>query len=759
MKHGIGMRRLLGALVLTAGAAAHAQEPAQEPDVIPVAEEAPPPADVTELPDIVVTSNKKEQVLRDIPASIAAVDGAGLEASGAQGLEDFLKLVPGVNLIPNEPGAVKVTIRGISSELGTNATTGIMFGNVSFNDAYFPFVSLDPNPFDLYGVEVMKGPQGTLYGAGALNGAVRYVPNRPEFETFETKYFAQYARVEEGGGGPIYGAAVNVPVGSDLALRIVGHERRSPGYVDDVGRGLEDVNEVDQYSLRGMAEWQPAARWGVSLTYLRQDTTFADDAFADNRDGNLTRDNTPSPNRKTSFYDLWNAAVQYDFDAWSLTFEGAQVGKRFAEAPDISRLANGEANESTVATTIFFNSDTRTLELRAASAAGGESPWSWVGGAFWSDQPIDSGFDIFTADGAPAGTPVPVGGLSGLGGGAPLGLVLVTTDGQAVLGHQRTDVTVTEQALFADLTRTAWQDWEFSLGLRGYRTTSGGVTRTSGPLYGGAENENRGEVDEDGINPKASVRWRASDRVQAYTLVSQGFRVGGIQPTASGLSSSIPRSFKSDTIWNYEAGVRTQWLGDTLRADLTGFHEKWNEPQLAQRDPNNPNPVATYYDNVGGARSDGAELAVLWRTPVDGLSATLAAAYARTVTTVPFTTAAGVATEPGTSWPYAPRWQTATTVAYDQPLWGAWQLHGALTHTLMSKAYTTLANTTTVFDYDQLDALLRLGEASGRWPDLSIGASNLLDERGINQHVLTGEADDIIYIRPRTLFLRIDGRF
>ena len=98
-------------------------------------------------------------------------------------------------------------------------------------------------------------------------------------------------------------------------------------------------------------------------------------------------------------------------------------------------------------------------------------------------------------------------------------------------------------------------------------------------------------------------------------------------------------------------------------------------------------------------------------------------------------------------------------MAYDRPLWGAWQLHGALSHTLMSKAYTTLANTTTVFGYQQFDALLRLGEASDRWPKLSLGASNLLDERGINQHTLTGPANDVIYVRPRTLFVRIDGRF
>jgi len=730
-----GVRRLLPALALAAAAGAAAQEAAPEPEVIPVdpPPAAAPPEPDTALPDVVVTTNKKQQVLRDIPASISAVDGAALEAAGAQGMEDFLRWVPGVTLMPNEPGATKVTVRGISSELGTNATTGVLFGNVSFNDAYFPFVGLDPNPFDLYDVEVMKGPQGTLYGASALNGAVRYVPNPPEYGRFETRYFAQYARVAEGGAAPAYGAAVNVPVGGDddMALRLTAHRREAPGFTDDTGRGLEDVNELEQYGVRGMFAWQLTDRASLSLMALRQDTAFADDGFADNRDGRLSRDNTPLPNPKTSVYELANAALRYDFEALSLTLEGATVVKHFGEQPDISRLATGEASTSTVPTTIFFNSDTGSVELRAASPAGGDGPWSWVAGAFWSDQPIDSGYDIYAN----------------------------SITGQTVAGHQRSDVTVTERAVFADVTRLLGAAWEISLGARGYRTSSGGTALASGPLYGGAENRNVGAVEEEGISPKVSVRWLASDDVQAYALASRGFRVGGIQPTASGLSTSIPRSFRSDTIWNYELGARTEWLGDSLRADLTAFHEDWDEPQLAQRDPNNPNPVATYYDNVGGARSDGAELALQWRTPLDGLSAAVAAAYARTVTTVPFTTAAGVATQPGTPWPYAPRWQTATTLAYLRPLWEAWQLRASVTHAFVSKAWTTLKNDVSVFDYQQVDAQLGIGPVAGPWPEISVGATNLLDERGIVQNTFTGQASDVTYVRPRTLLLRLDGRF
>ncbi|WP_370305821.1 TonB-dependent receptor [Sinimarinibacterium flocculans] len=717
------------------------------------------PARKPPIEEIVVTANKREEVLRDIPASIAVLDGESLEQSGAQGIDDFLKLVPGVNIIPNEPGAVKVTIRGISSELGTNSTTGTLFGNVSFNDAYFPFVALDPNPFDMHNVEVLKGPQGTLYGASALNGAVRYVPQSPELDAFEVKYFAQYTQVSEGHGAPIYGAAANLPLGDSLAVRLVGFDRRSPGYIDDTGRGLEDINRIRQRGARVMAQWRPTDALQVSLLYLRQDTGFDDAPFADNRDGRLSRDNTPGPSPRDSYYDMGNLALAYEFDRFTFHAETALVRKRFEEAPELSRLATGEADTSTISSEIFFDSDTWSQELRLSSAADMDHPWRWVAGAFWQEQPIDSGFDIFTTPGVSTLTPIAIPDLSAYGGGLPAGNAFITPGGQAVLGHQRADITVRELALFADVTRDLGDDWQASLGLRGYRTTSGGVTRASGALYGVVENVNDGEVAERGLTPKASLRWQPSDRFQSYVLVSRGFRVGGIQPTASSLSTTAPRSFESDTIWNYEGGVRTQWLDDQLYADLTLFHADWDQPQLAQRDPSNPNPVATYYDNVGGAKSDGAELALQWRTPVDGLSVSVSAAYTRTVTTEAFTTGAGVETTPGTPWPYAPRWQTATVIAYERPLADGWGIHGSLTHTLISEAYTTLANDVPVFDYELVDLQLGVTDGAAIWPSLTLTLSNLTDERGINQSAFTGPANDVVYVRPRAVTLHLGGRF
>ena len=757
-----------GCLGWAASMAVAADEPeAAAVATIPVTAKAQDPApapeqkneQTTALPEVVVTANKREQVLRDIPASIAAVDGEQLERSGAQDLGDYLKLVPGVNIVYNEPGATKVTVRGISSELGTNATTGTLFGSISFNDAFFPFVSLDPNPFDMNDVEVLKGPQGTLYGASALNGAVRYVPRAPELGQSELKYFAQYTKLSEGGGDPIYGAAINLPLGKsdEAALRLVGFDRRSPGYIDDTVRGLEDVNRVRQDGERAILAWQPGERWDLSAMYARQHTQYPDEPFADNREGRLSRNDTPVASPKDSFYDLGHVSIGYKLDWAEVVSETALVRKRFDQATNISRVFTGAGTStSTVDTTIFFNSDTLSQELRLRSPGKG-GRWSWIGGVFWQDQKIDSGYDIFTAQALPIGTLVPLPSLAAIGAPAA-----ATADGNLVLGHQRSDVVVRELALFADVTRQLWERWEASLGVRAYRTTSGGVAAASGALYGGVENRNEGEVRERGVNPKASLRWRVSDTMQIYALVSRGFRVGGLQPTASKLSSSIPTQFKSDTLWNYELGLRTQWLGNSLLLDLTAFLEKWDKPLLAQRDPNNPNPVATYYDNVGAAKSTGAESALLYRLPIDGLSLSFSAAYAKTVTTVPFKTATGVQTQPGTQWPFAPKWQTATVLAYVVPVFGSWQASASATRTSTSTAYTTLVHDIQVFGYQAYDLRIGLADTSARWPEISLSVDNLRDQRGIVQDVPAGAVNpthDVIYVRPRAVTLHLGGRF
>ncbi len=754
---------LAGCLAL--GSAAMAQE---ELERIPVGEDdSLPQQDNRAQPDraideIVVTATKQDRALREIPASIAVIDGEQLDQAAAQQMEDFLKFVPGASLIRQEVGATKVTIRGISSELGTAPTTGILYGNVSFTDAFFPFVSLDPHPFDMQDVEVLKGPQGTLFGAAALNGAVRYVPRAPELGELGARYFAQYRWLSEGEGVPLAGGALNLPFGSDApgALRLVAVGRDRPGIIDDTGRGLKDVDTGETLAGRALLRWEPLDGLGVNLSYVRQNTQHDDEGFADNRDGRLERGNTPDANPRESFYDFATLGLEYAFGWATLVSESAFVRKRFDQDTDISRTFTGnDTSERSVDTFIFFDSDTVSQELRLVSEPGALGSWSFVAGLFWMDQPIDSGYDIFAADSVPAGeltTPLAGLGIPGLDG------TVLSSNGQPLLGRQRSDVRVTELAAFGEAS-IGLGDWELGLGLRAYRTLSGGIAVAEGALYGGTPNVNEDEIREQGLNPKLSLSWRPAEDLMLFGLISRGFRVGGIQPTASNLSSDIPPVFKSDTIWNYEAGLRKSWLARSLFTDVTVYFESWDDALLSQLDANNPNPVAYYYDNVAGAESSGLELSLQWRTPLPGLDLGLSGSWNVTETSQPFTVSSGEEIAPGTRWPFAPERQVHARLGYERPLFGDWGLRASLAHSYISSAYTNLLHTTPVYGYGLTDLQLGLVDGRGRWPALTLAVSNLADERGINQDTVLGASDppvhDVVYTAPRTVSVMLSGEF
>ncbi len=250
----------------------------------------------------------------------------------------------------------------------------------------------------------------------------------------------------------------------------------------------------------------------------------------------------------------------------------------------------------------------------------------------------------------------------------------------------------------------------------------------------------------------------------AYAAASKGFRVGGVQPglTTPLSQNQAPVKFESDTIWNYEGGFRSEWLGGTLRADVTGFHEVWKKPQTLQADASG---VAVFIGNVGGAKSTGADAALQYLTPLPGLRVDTSATYADTVTTEPFTTTTGRRIEVGSRWPLAPRWQTATTASYILSL-GDWMLGAFATHTYLGETITDLALALPVYGYQLWDAQIRVANPALSWlPELSLTVNNLADERGVTNQFSSGlptpeRAEvEVYYTQPRTAMLRLTGRF
>ncbi|MGH8529933.1 MAG: TonB-dependent receptor plug domain-containing protein, partial [Nevskiales bacterium] len=284
------------------------------------------------LEEIVVTATKREQSSREIPATVNVLSGEELEAIGARELEDYLKLVPGIVMQEGDTNNNRaIAIRGISPQPNAGTTTvGMLINDVSMSDPVSSFLVPDLDPFDLYTVEVLKGPQGTLFGASALNGAVRYVLNKPVLGVTEGKGFANGLTISEGGAGLTWGAALNVPVTDTVALRAAGVWQQRPGLYDDVnanGKNEKDADKGDVKTGRLLGLWQPTDALSINAFYLKQHNFRNNASFANNFDGELVRTDTPGPSTATQEFEVANLDLRYDFDWFTLVSETSRAKK------------------------------------------------------------------------------------------------------------------------------------------------------------------------------------------------------------------------------------------------------------------------------------------------------------------------------------------------------------------------------------------------------------------------------------------------
>ncbi|HEY0915490.1 MAG TPA: TonB-dependent receptor [Solimonas sp.] len=757
-----------GSSAVTPAQQPETQQPPADLEVIPVkpgeSEPLPTMAEARRAPqveEIVVTATKRAEPLREIPATIAVLTGEDLEREGIQNIEQIVTMVPGVNLSDEGTGGApkRVTIRGVSSGTNTNLSVGTLIGDIPFSDPFSPKVQLDPNPFDMATVEVLKGPQGTLFGGTGLNGMIRYVPEAPRLDEVQVKYYGQLTSYPgNGGSGWNYGAMFNAPFADNqAAIRLVGFKRDSPGYVDDTKNDRHDINTASQYGLRGILAWQPDDRWKISLLGATQRTEENDIAYADNYDGRLAHGDSPRPSPSKSAYNLANLSVERSFDWGEVISQTSYVEKQFEIFLEASRALGGLLPLLAGATD--NHSEGITQELRLVSAPG-DGPWKWLLGAFYYDMQLYDCSEIGALQGLPTLPRLPL--LSGvLATPCPGNASKIA--GMLDIGQLRGEVDLEEHALFGELTRALGDRWEVTLGARAYRIRTGGTINFSGLLYASQNQLRAGQKpadsSEDGISPKASIAFQATDNLRLYFTASRGFRFGGPQLAASSPTTDVPETYKSDSLWNYELGLRSDWLDRSLRIDASVYRIDWKDPQVYQISADG---LTGFIDNVGGARGHGVELSLSYLPSfLEGLSLNATAAWGRTVTTEEFKAANDDPVAVGSPWPMSPRWQTSTTLAYAQPV-ASWQLGASLRHNYLGQACNTILCTAQVFGYRTLDLNLFATPASGSyWPQLSLTLANLTDERGygnITTNPLPAR-DTVTYIAPRTLVLRLSGNF
>src|SRR6202453_4025529 len=223
------------------------------------------------LEEVIVTANKRSERLADVPMSAVVLSGEKLTESQASTLQDVVNRVPGLQLVSDSPVDNQLIIRGIS--MGTsalNSSVATYLDEVPYTSEG-PFANsnnLAPNldTYDLARVEVLRGPQGTVYGANALGGLLKYVTNAPDPTQYSASFLTGVSSVEHGGVGYEEHAMVNLPFSDTLALRLVGNDNRFPGYIDDPSRNESQINSVDRYGGRASLLWQPNSDFSVRVT-------------------------------------------------------------------------------------------------------------------------------------------------------------------------------------------------------------------------------------------------------------------------------------------------------------------------------------------------------------------------------------------------------------------------------------------------------------------------------------------------------------
>ncbi|WP_164549771.1 TonB-dependent receptor [Altericroceibacterium xinjiangense] len=631
------------AIASWAGAAqAQVQAPAQNqvPGGDPVANVQVQPSN--QLEAIIVTANRQAQSLTDVPISITAFTQETLDQKGVRQVDDLTRLTPGVVLDRSDTrnaASARISIRGIDSSAGA-ATTGIYIDDtpIQVRQVGFASYSVFPAIFDLERVEVLRGPQGTLFGAGSEGGTVRFITPRPDIDNVRAYSRAEIATTKNGDESFEAGAAINLPlIANTLAARISGYYRKDGGYIDRVEfsrptitRGVitdpaeveyveeEDVNSINTLVLQGSLRWEPSAYVTVlpSVFFQKVETGDANifwENFSDRENGDFRQGNALGQPSNDKFV-LPSLNIEVDLGGVQLVSNTSYFYRDQSAINDYTTFEAGIYTGSpyypqgNYARAFQYNSQENwTQEVRLQSA-NPDARLSWVIGAFYThnkqraQQFVE---DRFLDDNIPGFLPFPV--FQAIFGGVPLdqGLYTFVLDPAESIDEQFAGFGQVDFALTESLTLTA--------GVRVAKTDFSTEASFRGPVVGPVPAVDSGSQSETPITPKFGLSYEPSDDHLFYATVAKGYRVGGYNPKVGNLCGPFlgeigledrPENFGSDSVWSYEIGSKNSLLEDRVQIEASGFYIDWSniQQQVTLR------CGFQFVDNLGSATSKGFDV-------------------------------------------------------------------------------------------------------------------------------------------------------
>jgi iron complex outermembrane recepter protein len=593
-----------------------------------------------DLQEIVVTAEKRDSTVQKTAISMTAFSGAELQAQGVTNLVEVAQQVPGVSFKTSGPGQTELEMRGLTSTGGESPTVGFYLDEAALTPpamAQNGKVVIDPTLFDLNRVEILRGPQGTLYGAGSMGGTVKLVTNKPDLQRFGVNAEGILSGTEGGGFNHTENAMVNLPLVQDIAaLRIVGTNENLSGWID-----RDVVNpfplEVNNSTQRGNVAAAPVvarfsdANWetlrgGRATLLVKPTEALSIDAgilYQSIHQGGPNTIDVP-PGNEVHYqpfdvaepfednFNLYTLNVRYDFDGFQVVSATSNWTRHQLQTQDISEAmqdyiggflgppanfpfstAAGGLGPGSISEDDYSRQVSE--ELRVAST--GKGPWQWLLGGYYSSfhatSHVYSYYDGFTA--------------------------LFGTNN---LADNHRLLQVDQYAFFGETSYELPNHLKPTIGFRYFTYHSDSATSVSGVSANGTSATLYSNAQNSGVSPKFNLAYEPDDNTTIYATIAKGFRPGGPNSPIPPPCTQAPTQFGPDSVWSYELGEKLRLADSRVSVNGDIYYEDWSNLQQQVAPPCG----YKFTTNAGKAKVYGAELEVAV-IPVTGLTLSQSVGY------------------------------------------------------------------------------------------------------------------------------------
>jgi iron complex outermembrane receptor protein len=590
------------------------------------------------LSEITVTAEKYVSTIQNTPISLSALSGDQLAAAGLTRIQDIALEIPGLSMRSAGPGLTEYEARGLASNGGAAPTVGFYLDEIPLSPPALSQsgkVVIDPDLYDIERVEVLRGPQGTLYGSGSMGGTIKVITNQPKIGVLEGSVQGTGSYTDGGSGNYSGNLMLNVPLGETLAMRVVLSDLYRSGWIDNITVSpfpvslattkQGDVLTAPVTNVFRNANDERLSSGRISLLYKpSEDFSILATGFIQSlhMGGYDLLDGSPDSATPSRVYDAHYEAfplregIRDDISIFGITLN-ANVG--FADLTSASAywsrlgVQTQDASESIywsnhggaplvpVAYSERDPSHQLSQEIRLTSHDSGGL--HWVAGAFYSE--LHSVWNEI--------------------GESPLNATPAVPDGSYFISWN--PYSVKQTALFADGSYKITDQWKLSAGVRWYTYKSQQDEYSwglDGPNLTPPANSLITTASDRGFNPRINLSYAPDQDLTTYATVSKGFRPGGanqiLPPGLCGNSGTL--KFGPDSAWNYEIGEKAKLFDNWLTINSDVYYIKWSDVQQVITLPCG----YQYYNNAGDGRSFGPELEVNAKL-TNELTASLSAAY------------------------------------------------------------------------------------------------------------------------------------